>query len=61
MKKEAKLVYVSLLVRVEVEQGSSDKQIVDCARVKLIEKVIDSSLIDNVEEIIDDIECPCNN
>jgi hypothetical protein len=54
---KSKLVYVSLVTRVVVKDGASDDLILECAKVKLIDK-IKNELHENVEEIVDDVECP---
>jgi|GEM_PF-2382630 hypothetical protein len=54
---KSKLVYVSLVTRVVVKDDASDDLILECAKVKLIDK-IKNELHENVEEIVDDVECP---
>jgi len=54
---KSKLVYVSLVTRVVVKDDTSDDLILECAKVKLIDK-IKNELHENVEEIVDDVECP---
>jgi len=54
---KSKLVYVSLVTRVDVKDDASDDLILECAKVKLIDK-IKNELHENVEEIVDDVECP---
>jgi predicted RNA-binding protein Jag len=53
----AKLVYFNFVTRVLVPEDATDDQIVDAARSKILVKVEDE-LHENLEEIIDDIECP---
>ena len=55
--KKAKLVYVSLLTRVIVEEETPLVNILDKVRPKLINK-INNELYDNYEDIKDDLECP---
>ncbi len=57
MAKVAKLVLVSLMTRVVVEDSATDEQILGEARPKFIEKV-NTELGENLEEIYDDTECP---
>lgn len=55
--KVAKLVYVSLLTRVIVDENATQKDIMELAVPKLSEKLMDSPF-EHIEEIVDDIECP---
>lgn len=55
--KVAKLVYVNLLVRVVVEENATELQILDKAYPKLMEQ-LSNDLSENVEKIVDDLECP---
>ncbi len=55
--KVAKLVLASLMVRVIVEKDATEDDIIKLSKRKFHEK-IDDSLGDNIEEIIDDEECP---
>jgi hypothetical protein len=57
MSKVAKLVYVSLVTRVVVDENASEDEILNTARSKFIEKVT-NELGENLEEIVDDTECP---
>lgn len=45
------------MARVVVDESATDKQILDEARPKFIEKV-NTELGENLEEIYDDTECP---
>lgn len=54
---KAKLVYTSFLTRVVVDDNATDEQIIDMARPKLVEQVR-TELTENLEEIVDDEECP---
>ncbi len=56
-KKVVKLVYVSLMTRVVVDDNATDEQIVEAARSKFIDKVT-NELFENLEDIVDDEECP---
>lgn len=57
MGKVAKLVYVSLATRVIVNDDASDTEILEQARKAFLWKV-NHELGENLEEIIDDEECP---
>ena len=57
MAKVAKLVLVSLMARVVVDESATDKQILDEARPKFIEKV-NTELGENLDNISGDTECP---
>jgi hypothetical protein len=56
-KKVAKLVYVSMVTRVIVDENSSETDILIQAQSKFIEK-IENEIHEHLEEIIDDEECP---
>jgi hypothetical protein len=58
MGQKAKLVYFSLVVRVIVPENASDEDIIASAQVKILDKIHNNELGENLEEIIDDIECP---
>lgn len=53
----AKLVAVSLLTRVIVEESTTDAQILELARPRFIEKIT-TELGEHLEYIQDDTECP---
>ena len=57
MTKVAKLVYVSLMTRVIVEDTATEREILEQCQGKFIEK-IEYELSENLEEIVDDEECP---
>lgn len=57
MSKVAKLVYVSLVTRVIVDDNASDSEILMKAQMKFIEK-IENEIYEHLEEIVDDTECP---
>jgi hypothetical protein len=57
MGKVAKLVSVSLMTRVIVDEGASETEILELAGIKLAEK-IQHELTEHIEGIEDDIECP---
>lgn len=55
--KVAKLVLVSLMTRVIVEEDATQEQILEAAKPQFIDKV-KTDLADNLEEITDDEEVP---
>jgi hypothetical protein len=57
MSKVAKLVSVSLMTRVIVDENASESEILELAGIKLSEK-IQNELTEHLESIEDDIECP---
>jgi hypothetical protein len=57
MSKVAKLVYYSFATRVVVDETSTDDDIIVASKRMMLEKV-KSELGENLEEIIDDEECP---
>ena len=59
MTKVAKLVYYSFVTRVVVDEDATDEQIIQASRDNMLEK-INNELGENLEEIIDDEECPHN-
>jgi hypothetical protein len=54
---KAKLVYMSMVTRVVVDDNASEEEIIEKTKDRFIEK-IKTDLGDNIEEIIDDEECP---
>ena len=56
-KKVAKLVTVSFMTRVVVDEDASDEEIFEAARPMLKLKAAEE-MFENLEEIIDDLECP---
>lgn len=56
-KKVAKLVRVSLVTRVIVDVDATEQEIMELAVPKLSENLMDSPF-DNLDEIVDDTECP---
>lgn len=55
--KVSKLVYVTLLTRVVVEEGANEQTIMEEAIPKLSESLMDSPF-ENIEKIVDDTDCP---
>ena len=56
-KKVAKLVYVSLVTRVVVDENATEQEIMELAVPKLSENLMDSPF-ENLEDITDELECP---
>lgn len=54
---KAKLVYYSFVTRVVVPEDATEEQIVEASKSDMMSKV-EGDLHENLEEIIDDIECP---
>ena len=57
MAKVAKLVLVSLMTRVIVEDTATDEEILAIARPKF-HAIVENELMENLESIADDTECP---
>jgi len=58
MARIAKLVCVSLMTRIIVDEDATEEQMMEQARPQLIEKLQEDGLLDHVENIEDDEECP---
>jgi hypothetical protein len=58
MARVAKVVTISLMTRVIVDENATDEQIVDAAKSKFIEKINNNELMENLEDIVEDTECP---
>ncbi len=56
--KIAKLVMVSLMTRVIVDEGSTDEQIIEKAKARFQAKLDNNELMDNLESIEDDEAIP---
>jgi len=56
--KVAKIVAVSLLTRIIVEENATEEQMMQIARPKLISALNEDGLLDHVECIEPDEECP---
>ena len=56
--KVAKLVMVSLMTRVNVNENATEEEIVGKAQKRFQAKLDNNELMDNLEEIIDDEEMP---
>jgi hypothetical protein len=57
MSKVAKLVYMSMMTRVIVDENATDDEIIAASKNNFIEQV-KSDLGDNIESIENDEECP---
>lgn len=57
--KVAKLVAVSFLTRVVVEENATEEEVLEKAKSNFAFKIEDE-LSENLEYIVDDIECPYN-
>ncbi len=57
MAKVAKLVYVSMVTRVVVDEDATQEQILEAAKHRFIDK-LQTELGENLEDIVDDAECP---
>lgn len=62
MAKVAKLVCISLMTRVVVEEGLSEEQELDAiasqVKTSCVDKIMNDALGDNLESIEPDTECP---
>lgn len=57
MAKVAKLITVALIVRVIVDENSTDEQMLEAAKPKLITQLHDEAM-EHIEKISSDEECP---
>jgi hypothetical protein len=57
MSKVAKLVFVSMMTRIVVEENATDAQMLEAAKPAFLEKV-STELGEHLEQIVDDTECP---
>mgnify|MGYP000563161168 CR=1 FL=1 len=58
-KQVAKLVYMSMVTRVVVDEDATEEQIIEASRSQFTDK-LRSDLYENIEEIVDDVEMPYN-
>ena len=56
--KVAKLVTVSFMTRVVVDENATEEEILQASKQGFQVKLDNDELLDNLEEIRDDIECP---
>jgi hypothetical protein len=57
MAKVAKLVYISLVTRVIVEENATEDDIIMAAKPKFMDSIF-NDFGENLEKIVDDTECP---
>jgi len=57
MAKVAKLVYVSMVTRIIVEDTATEDEILNVASMRFIDKIT-CELSEHIEDIVDDEECP---
>jgi len=55
--KVAKLVSISLMTRVIVDENATEDEIIKASRSQFLD-IVKADLGDNIEEIVDDEECP---
>ncbi len=55
--KVAKLVSISLMTRVIVDENATEDEIIKASRSRFLD-IVKADLGDNIEEIVDDEECP---
>jgi hypothetical protein len=56
--KKAHLVYVSMATRVVVDENATEQDIIKLANAKIINNIIADGIFENVEEVLEDDECP---
>jgi hypothetical protein len=56
--KKAYLVYVSLATRVVVDENTTEQDIIKLANANILDNIITDGIFENVEELIEDEECP---
>ena len=56
--KKAYLVYVSLATRVVVNENTTEQDIIKLANANILDNIIADGIFENVEEVIEDEECP---
>jgi hypothetical protein len=56
--KKAHLVYVSMATRVVVDENATEQEIIKLANAKIINNIIADGIFENVEEVLEDDECP---
>ena len=56
--KKAHLVYVSIATRVIVDENATKQDIIKLANAQIIDNIIADGIFENVEEVLDDDECP---
>ena len=56
--KKAHLVYVSIATRVVVDENATEQDIIQLANAQIIDNIIVDGIFENVEEVLEDDECP---
>jgi hypothetical protein len=56
--KKAHLVYVSMATRVVVDENATEQDIIKLANAQIINNIIADGIFENVEEVLEDNECP---
>ena len=56
--KKAYLVHVSLATRVVVDENTTEQDIIKLANANILDNIINDGIFENVEEVIEDEECP---
>ena len=56
--KKAHLVYVSIATRVVVDENATEQEIIQLANAQIIDNIIVDGIFENVEEVLEDDECP---
>ena len=56
--KKAHLVFVSMATRVVVDENATEQDIIKLANAQIIDNIIVNGIFENVEEVLDDDECP---
>ena len=56
--KKAHLVYVSIATRVVVDENATEQDIIQLANAQIIDSIIVDGIFENVEEVLEDDECP---
>jgi hypothetical protein len=56
--KKAHLVYVSMATRVVVDENATEQEIIKLANAQIINNIIADGIFENVEEVLEDYECP---
>jgi hypothetical protein len=55
---KAHLVYVSMATRVVVDENATEQDIIKLANAQIINNIIADGIFENVEEVLEDNECP---
>lgn len=56
--KKAHLVYVSIATRVVVDENATEQDIIELANAQIMDNIVVDGIFENVEEVLDDYECP---